>query len=199
MKDISILNRSNWVKLWSDKVDYFEYQITQIGKKYPLIRGSLGYFIGLAENAISYIKNTYIDYNINEYNNLVVSHKRIKADDTLLDTNNPINFIFDFRVRDLSEYIKYNFFYNHNIWDEINSYFKYNTLSVLEYRLLYSRLLFPSFYFDVYEDIVNNNVDEKEILTIINKINEYEDFLAQFYAYTKLRADIPEVNWIKYK
>ncbi len=193
------LSRNNWVKLWSDKIDYFEYQINQMGKKYPLLRESLSYFIGLGENAISYIKNTYIDYNINEYNNLVVCHKRVKADDTLLDTNNPINFILDIRVRDISEYIKSEFFNNNKLWDEIYEYFKHIRLSALEYRLLYGRLLYPSFYFDTYEEIMNNNLDEREIIKIIDKINEYEDFLKDFYAYIKLKDNIPEVNWILYK
>ena len=30
------LIRDNWDILWSKKIDYFEYQINQIGKKYPI-------------------------------------------------------------------------------------------------------------------------------------------------------------------
>ncbi len=200
VNNIALLNRSNWIKLWSDKIDYLEYQITQIGRKYPLLRESFSYFIGLAENAISYIKNTYIDFNINEYNNLVVSHRRINDNYTLLENNNPINFVLDSRVRDFSEYIKFNFFHsNKNLWNEIYYYLRYNNLSVLEYRLLYGRLLFPSFYFDIYENILNNIVDEKEILKIINKIDAYERFLAQFNSYIKLNGNIPEITWLKLK
>ena len=51
----------------------------------------------------------------------------------------------------------------------------------------------------MYEDIINNKIEEKEILKIIDKVNEYEDFLREFYAYIKLRANIPEVSWILYK
>ena len=34
------LKRNDWYNLWIKKVDYFEYQLSQIGKKYPLIRES---------------------------------------------------------------------------------------------------------------------------------------------------------------
>ena len=44
----NLLNRSNWGELWSKKIDYFEEQISQVGKNYPLVRESINYFIGLA-------------------------------------------------------------------------------------------------------------------------------------------------------
>lgn len=194
-----LLTRNNWIKLWSDKIDFFEYHINQLGKKYSLLRESLSYFIGLGENAIAYIKNTFDDYKIKEYPDLVVTHRRAKCNDTLLYTNNPLCFVFDSKLRDLSEYIKSSFFSDHDIWSELYQYFKYNKFTPLEYRLLYGRLLYPSFYFDMYEDIINNKIEEKEILKIIDKVNEYEDFLREFYAYIKLRANIPEVSWILYK
>ena len=42
INNISIVNfnklrRDNWYTLWTNKIDYFEYQINQIGKKYPLL------------------------------------------------------------------------------------------------------------------------------------------------------------------
>jgi spore coat protein YutH len=198
-KDNKILERSDWIKLWSEKIDYFEYHINQMGRKYPILSQSLNYFVGMGENAISYIKNTHMDFNINNHDNfLVVCHRKISNDDTLLDVNNPLNFILDYRVRDLSEYIKTNFFYNNNIWDEIHEYFRHNYLSVLEYRLLYGRLLFPSFYFNLYEKIINGLIEEKEIIRIIEKIKDYENFLLEFYSYIKLRVNIPEVDWLAY-
>ena len=39
--------------MWIRKIDYFEYQISQFGKKYPIIRESFNYYVGLAENGIS--------------------------------------------------------------------------------------------------------------------------------------------------
>ena len=47
--------------------------------------------------------------------------------------------------------------------------------------MLFGRLLFPSFYFDVYENIINDKVDEKEIIIVINKSNSYILFLKNIY------------------
>ena len=44
-----------------------------------------------------------------------------------------------------------------------------------------ARVLFPSFYFDCYEDIINGITGEEEIISILNKIKDYEDFLVYLY------------------
>lgn len=36
--------------MWVQKIDYFEYQVSQMGKKYPVIRESSIYYVGLAES-----------------------------------------------------------------------------------------------------------------------------------------------------
>lgn len=192
-----ILNKSDWVKLWGDKIDYIEYQINQKGKKYPLICESISYFIGLAENAISYVKNTYMDLNINNFNNLIVGHRRISINDTLFDAYNPLSFVIDYKIRDLSEYIKSHIFTDKNIWYDVDYYFRNNNLSVFEYRLLFGRLLFPSFYFDIYDKIISEEIPEQEIVIVINRINYYEDFLRDIYSYIKTRANIPEIEWLR--
>ena len=48
---------NNLSSLWMDKVDYFEYQVSQFGIKFPIIRHSFNYFIGLADNAIMVINS----------------------------------------------------------------------------------------------------------------------------------------------
>jgi spore coat protein YutH len=192
-----LLDVSDWVNLWSNKIDYIEYQINQLGTKYPNISDSISYFIGLAENAITYVKNTYLDFKINHISDYVVSHRRIKPIDSLFDAYNPLNLVLDLRVRDLSEYIKAGIFCDKDIWGEIEQYFAYNSLTVFEYRLLFGRMLFPSFYFDIYDDILAGKVEEKELFTIINKINKYEDFLKEFYAYIRISANIPPIEWLQ--
>ena len=37
------LSRNNWYDMWIKKIDYFEYQISQFGKKYPIITESASY------------------------------------------------------------------------------------------------------------------------------------------------------------
>ena len=66
-------------------------------------------------------------------------------------------------------------------------------------RLLYSRLLFPSYYFDVYDSVMNKDLSDEALLDITDKIDEYEDFLLEIYNYLNKFLHIPEIEWINKK
>lgn len=194
------LMRSNWAYLWSKNIDYFEYQISQNGKKYPLIVNSFSYFVGMAENSISYINNTSNELSPSITDVGVLSHKKIRNSDTIYSLYNPLNIIIDHKARDLSEYIKLSFLKkNKDIFDELDEYFKHNYFSHYGIRLLFGRILYPSFYFDLYEDIINDEQEEKEIIGITSRINEYEDYLYDVFYYLKKFYNLPEVEWITKK
>ena len=75
------LRRDDWSLLWTNKVDYLEYQLSQIGRKYPLIRDSFNYYIGLAENAIILVNNTdKKNIKLNKQTQLI---KQIRTDITM--------------------------------------------------------------------------------------------------------------------
>ncbi|MBO5182876.1 MAG: hypothetical protein J6B64_00525 [Bacilli bacterium] len=192
------LFRDDWIKLWSDKIDYYEYQISQFGKKYPILCDSLSYFIGLGENAISYLANNINSDKNNVNINLVVSHKRIKQKMGSFEFYNPINFVVDSRVRDVSEYIKNTFFNdNFNIY-ELKSYLSLNPFNEKEYVQLFARMLFPTYYFDIYDEIINNNSSEDNILTILNKIDDYEILLFNLYKFIvyEKKVQLEPIEWI---
>lgn len=202
LEDISFLSNSlyttnidiNWGKLWSNKIDYLEELIHENGKKYPLIVDSFNYFVGMSENAISFYNNIKIDNNHIYY----IGHKQLKLTDNIQDFYNPLNLIFDYKVRDLAEYIKNAFFQNnHNIYSELNNYFKYHKLSNTDILLLISRILYPSFYFELYEDILIDNKEEKIIINIINKLSTYEKYLSQIIKYFRNICPIPKIAWIE--
>ena len=189
-------NKSNWGLLWSKKIDYLEELISENGKKYPQVVNSFNYFIGLSENAISYYNNIDIDNNMMYY----ISHKVLRPTDKVYSLYNPWNIIYDYRVRDVAEYIKNSFWTdNHNIYNELNNYLYKNNLSLNEVKLLISRVLFPSFYFDLYEDIFNYNKDEKILNNIISRIDEYEEYLNSIIIYFKRFYPIDEIEWLKKK
>lgn len=189
-------NKSNWGLLWSKKIDYLEELISENGKKYPQVVNSFNYFIGLSENAISYYNNIDIDNNMMYY----ISHKVLRPTDKVDSLYNPLNIIYDYRVRDVAEYIKNSFWKdNHNIYNELNNYLYKNNLSLNEVKLLISRVLFPSFYFDLYEDIFNYNKDEKILNNIISRIDEYEEYLNSIIIYFKRFYPIDEIEWLKKK
>lgn len=184
----------NWGMLWSKKIDYLEELINENGKKYPLIVDSFNYFVGMAENAISYFNTISIDNNY-KYE---VSHKIIRWGDTVEVLYNPMNITFDYKVRDVAEYIKNSFFNNnYNIFNEIVLYLRNNYLSLTEIKLLISRLLYPSFYFDMYEDILIDNKEEKIILDVVSKLDDYEEYLGNVISFLKVNYDIEEVEWLK--
>ena len=188
-------SKSDWGMLWSNKIDYLENLISENGKKYPLLVDSFNYFVGMAENAISYYNNIDI---VNEKR--VISHKVIRFDDSVDVLYNPLNIIFDYPARDIAEYIKNAFFLNdRNIFNELNSYMQYNRLSIVDVKLLVSRILYPSFYFEMYEDILVYGKDEQIISKVVDRLAEYEEYLSQVIGFFKNYYDIPDIAWLNRK
>jgi len=192
-----ILKRDNWNLLWAKKIDYLEYQINQKGKKFPLLVDSFAYFVGLAENAISYVQNTSIEVQKEKTDIRVISHRKIKECDLSNCIYNPLNIVIDHKSRDLAEYIKLSFLQNNiNIFNELEIYFSNNYFSLYGIRMLYARIIYPSFYFEMYEEIILNIRKESDILNITSRIFEYEIYLREIYFYLKRFYNIPEVEWL---
>ena len=190
LKDI---DHSNWDILWSTKVDYIEYQIKHIENKFPMLVKYVGYYMGMAENAISYFKNIFERYL--KYQLKTISHIRIVDE----NFNDPQNIIIDFPSRDVAEYLKYMFFSNLRTQcskKNIKSFFDKITLNDIELELVYARMLFPTFFFDSCDMIINTNADEKMILSLVNRADEYEDYIKDIYDVINLQKKIPRITWI---
>lgn len=184
----------NWGQLWEKKIDYLEELINENGKKYPLIVNSFNYFVGMTENAISYYNNISINDDIN----YVISHRSIKIGDTIESLYNPLNIILDYRVRDMAEYIKISFFKNNKlIFKEIQEYLISNNLNLTEIQLLVARLLYPSFYFDMYDDIMIDNQEEKILTFILANLDNYEIYLSNVIELIRQRYNVDEIAWLK--
>lgn len=181
----------NWYNLWTKKIDYLEYQMSQIGKKFPIIRESFNYFIGLAENSISLL------FELKEYkDNLVINHQRINIDGTIKNIYDPLNLIIDSKTRDIAEYIKNKFFFQkYNVYEALNDINKLNFTNE-QYIIFFSRLLFPSYYFDIYEDIILTKKDENMINKILSKTQEYTIFLKDIWLEINKIYQLPEIEWI---
>lgn len=193
----SSLNKSNWVDLWEKKNDYLEYQISQLGINYPIIVEHFAYYIGLSENAILYARNTIRELKPTYLDKLVICHRRINNNTALFDLLNPLDLVIDYKIRDIAEYIKFKFFYNKvDLWEEIHKYFVSYPLSLFGAQLLFARLLFPTYFFDKYDEILEGVTPEKDIVNIIEKQEEYEEFLIDIYNYLKINYNIPEIEWL---
>lgn len=185
----------SWQDLWSIKMDYLEKVINENGKKYPIIVDSFNYFVGMAENAISYYNN--LSNKEVDNNSLVISHRIININDTVYAIYDPVNIIIDHKARDIAEYIKYSFFNdNTNIFKELNVYFKYNYYTKDDVVMLLARVLYPSFYFNMYEDIMINSKEEKIITNITSKLDKYELYLARVFKYFNNFYNLPVPEWL---
>lgn len=184
-------NYNNWYNKWINKVDYFEYEINELGNKYPLIKESFKYFSGLTETGIQLLVNLNIKENV-----LCVCHERIKKNYTLFDFYNPFNFIIDSNVRDIVEYLK-NLYLDDNNYNIIEKYISNNNLSNDQLKLFFIRMLYPSFYYDKCEEIMIDKESEKNIMNIINKIDNYEELLKKTYTQIKSICWLPEISWLE--
>lgn len=194
----SKLYRNNWGNLWMKKIDYFEYQIRELGLNKQVIKDSFSYYVGLAENAISYVNNTTMKYPI--HNALIVlSHRRIFYPNYKLNFMNPLSFVFDLEVRDVAEYLKAMFFggeEDEEVLEDLRLYLKLRNLSIYEASMLYARLLYPSYYFDIYENVMNKDQDEEDLLSVIKKCDNFEIFLKEAYLEISKYAPIEKIDWL---
>ena len=181
-----------WKKLWKEKIDYYEYQISQLSYKYKLLKNSFDYYIGLSENAISllnYVKEKDI--------RLYMCHRRINHNEKLDNFFNPTNFVIDNLARDVAEYIKVNFFAGNLDSDDIYNYIDKLNFNESERILFFARLMYPSYYFDVYDQIVQGTAAEEKIDLYKKKNVLYETFLRSIYSYLRLNFKFPEIEWLE--
>ena len=191
------LLRDNWLNLWISKIDYLEYHHEQNFSKFPLINSSFNYFIGLGENAISYLSETLKKYKADYSDVGVISHDVILVDDTIYNLYNPENIIIDHKARDLAEYIKVSFFKdNYSIFDELDEYFRHHYFSIFGIELVMARVLWPSFYFEAYDEVMRNKITESSILKITSRVSEYEKYLGDVFKYFRGFYPIEEVSWL---
>ena len=193
--DISLplLNRTNWYSLWSQKIDYLERIRDHLKKEKNLIYNSLPYYIGLAENAISYLK-----YSNLENHHLAICHKRVKENEPLMEFYNPLSLVIDYKVRDLAEYYKSLFFHTCDIKEIINSIKKVK-MNQVDTIYFYIRMLYPSYYFDAVDDILKGNIRENDILKITKYAEDYEYLLYELYLLFKSKVNLIGIEWITKK
>ena len=194
----SSLYRNNWSSLWSDKIDFFEYQVRELGVEKNVVKSSFSYYVGLAENAISYVNNAILKYGGVSSGRIVLSHRRVFYPNYKLNYMNPLSFVFDLEVRDVAEYLKSMFFKKDIEYclDELKSYLSIRKLNIYEYHMFYARLLYPSYYFDVYDSVMNKNVNEEELVKIVKRSNDYEKFLKKTYLEISKYVRLDKIDWI---
>lgn len=184
--------KNHWIELWSNNIDYFEYQLNESDMAFTILAKYAAYYIGLAENAIQLLKS--IDSTGLE---VYTAHKRVSHNTDLITLYNPTMVIFDTKVRDIAEYYKSVFFTadissRKNILNELLGILK--NLTSVEKNMFFARMLYPSYFFDAYDKLMFNG--ENIIDMYIDKIGDYELFLKHIYEYIKKTTYIDNIDWL---
>ena len=184
----------NWGELWSERLDYYEIQLRELGYNYQTVLNSFGMFSGLAENAILYFNMSKRMFNDNEVVGIV--HNRMNYPCYLIDYNNPLNLVIDYNIRDIAEYIKS--YLLSDAYDVNNVLLLLERLNVnnLMFNLLYSRLMYPTFYFDVFDKIILEDGKDSDIVDVLNVVDKYLDMLNKVYLKFKDKYSMLNVEWL---
>ena len=189
--DKEIIN--NWINIWSMHVDYIEEQMREMSSNYIYLFKIANYYIGLAENAIQFLKSIS-NGSVPAY----ITHKRLKINTNLVELYNPAFLIIDTRSRDIAEYYKDMFFKTdislENIMEQIMPIL--NNYSSTEKQLFFARMIYPTYFFDVYDDILFNNKNESILNSITSKSVEYEKFIKELFNEIKKTTYIENIDWL---
>ena len=173
-----------WHELWMNKVDFYEKHVQTINSN--KIKDSFFYYIGMAENAIEFYQMIKKDYP------LYISHGRMSKD---FDFWNPTNFTVDYKVRDIAGYTKRLFFEGNLHLPDLFLYFYRAQFLEQDYLLFYARMLYPSYYFDCYDNIVKGE-NEDCLDLYLEKVDDYENLLKELYFYFSRFLFLPKIDWI---
>lgn len=190
------INIQQIIDLWDQRIEYIENQcLTNFNfdndAHLTLYEYTL-YSIGLAINSLQYLADMNLDFK-RKYSS-TLTHRRIKKMDKY-ELFNPFNLIVDHSSRDLAELYK-NDIISLDTLLNICAFYSY---SVDEYEYLLARLLFPTFIFDIVEDMENDKSSydyTNDIYYAIAKSNSQLDKLKSLYNALISKMNIRPINWI---
>ncbi len=179
---------ASWPELWMKKCDFIEYQMNHIVNKYKIIDESIDYYIGLIEVAICYLN--YNEKNKNSKKYLV--HKRIDEKNFF----NPLNVKVDIKQRDLAGYLKYLFLKEDYTEEKVEAIIYKANLDYDDAIRLFSRMLFPSHYLDVYDKVISDEIKERELKKIVLRSDEYELYLKMIFKILNKKNELPFIHFL---
>lgn len=183
----------NWNDIWSKRIDYYEEQIEEVIKD-KSIKYAIQYYIGLTEIAI-YGFNSLKEKFSNDNLVYTISHKKITSPCNPLDYYNPLNMIIDLEIRDLAEYLKASFF-NETLTDyELLTLIDNTKFTDVMANFLFIRLLYPSYFFYLYDEYVETKKIDDKIFLCIKKSKEYESLLSKIYSRLSLNNKLYLRPW----
>ncbi|WP_181832945.1 spore coat putative kinase YutH [Bacillus taeanensis] len=210
-----------WNKRWETRIDQLEHWLTEEVSKQEkkavfdeVCLQSFSYFQGLAENAIQYFVDTQIEQGWIQGQDLTIAHHRFHEQSWLFipQLNQrlklPFHWLIDHPMRDLAEYIRPTLL-KANSFDKsmrmIHRYTKRSPLTSKEYRLLFSRLLFPLYYVEYIEGYYSSKEDKqkqwyaKKMNELLERTGEMEEALKKLQHHFSQLTSLPKVEWLTKK
>ncbi|HEX6594510.1 MAG TPA: hypothetical protein VF095_07960 [Bacillota bacterium] len=205
-----ISSYGQWQRLWIDKLEMFEYQLTEQAKLtphpyYQLVIDMLPYIIGLSENAIQYVRESEKEQRYHEGDQGTITFHRYRSD--LLHSVIWFNELaYDHPARDIAEYIRTQFLETNKTEDDIALFMKdYQMrmpISVFGWRQIYGRLIYPVHLFDVLEKgFFSEDLDEQleHVMKKVSQQEVYEKRLRSLFKMIEIdnvALRIPVLHWL---
>ncbi|WP_162356720.1 spore coat putative kinase YutH [Metabacillus mangrovi] len=206
-----------WKDLWERRIDQLEafwrgkVQAHPLDHFEKLFIESFPYYLGMAENGIQYLVDTELDDEPAASDSATICHNRFHSElwTNELPVKLPTDWVFDHASRDVAEYLRHEFLHFPDRLKKrggsfLADYDRTVPLSSFGWRLIYSRLLFPIHYFECIEDYYLSSeqqkpVYEKKLYSILERSEEYEQFLASYSNMLSMRTrriQLPLLHWI---
>lgn len=181
---IKAQGESKWGSIWASRVDYYEKQFDEldIDKR---IMYAMQYYIGLTENAIALFNNYYSSAEC------AIMHRQVSSPIKQIEYYDPLNLLIDISIRDFSEYFKSSFF--NEILTDSDLLLLIDNLNISADMsiFLFIRLLYPSYFFNIYDDDFNDD----RLFLIIKKSSDYESLLRKVYSRLNYKYNLNVNIW----
>ena len=92
--------------------------------------------------------------------------------------------------------LKISFFNNEDSLLDLKTYLRSTKLTPYSYHMLYARLLYPSYYFDMYDSILQGKVQEEKLHYYLSKVDTYEEFLKNLFFLINQYYRLPPIEWL---
>lgn len=181
----------NWDILWENKINYLQLHANNNNVTNIKIMPLFYYYLGLAENALIYVKTITKSYIRSIDDKISFTHRRVNFPVKRINFYNPLNLIIDLEVRDIAEYIKSLYYSDLDYLDDLEYYLKTSRLTRYSASLLYARIVYPSNFFDYFEDQTNTYFSDKYY-----DPNAYENFIKKTYELINSYVNIDKILWL---
>lgn len=184
------------MELWEEKVNVIEEKAIPTIKiddyAYERIMVATIHAIGLAENAIQYLAELKIDYG-DEIENLTLCHRRLSSLESECVLN-PFHFILDNAIRDLAELFKARKIPDDLFLENLSNY----PLQAKEAGLLFARIIFPTYLFDLLETHYSDRIDVRsQILSYYRSLPEWMVTIQKVERYLVEHYGIRPISWLQ--